>query len=808
MLRNLYGQLRPSSKSCAAILASMTAALATNAQTKTAEPPPSDETVQLSVFEVSSARDYGYRASNSIAGTRTNTAIKDVPLNIQVFTKDLADDLLIKNQVDFEAYNAALVNGGADRNSDNVIQQSYQNFLFRGFRQNWGLRDGVREYDPIDTQNIARVEVVKGPAAALYGLAYPGGVMNNITKTADFYKNFGQVRVTVGGEGDYRGTIDANVSGTLLGGKFGIRYNGVYEQTKDHREHSDGEITLNAITLGWDVTPTTRVDFLAEEGYREISNGLGYFSLGNEAGAPGNHSDIPLQIVHPEIPWDWNWANNRNKQSLDEKLYRGTITQKIGEQFQLQGQFQYSRRLNISGNGWDANGSGGADAWESSGSGYDLATNMITSTYHYRDWGNAMHAYGATGVYKLDFAAIKNTFAFGANVWAEKELSRASRPLNPLASAVIFPAVVGITIPNATYAPTDLVPETDGGPNGNGYHSENNSNDYYFVNWQASLLNDKLKTNIGVNKTNIKLVTWNNGASQRPDNSYEASKVSPLFGAVYEVTPNVSLFVVHSTSLFPDSTKDSFGNQFAPQVGSSIEGGVKVEFLDGKISGTASYYHITQKGGTQSSPNHENLNTQIWDSLTPAERAVRFPGRTREDLFAAGDIIAGGKQRSKGFDIDMVFQPLRELQIVTSFTHVDHEFTESADASTIGQTYPQAVKTRYAALAKYQFLNGPMKNGFVGLGISGGTKALMDYQTFNGQTVARYEPGRLVMEAFGGYRMKFFNRTASIQLNIKNLTKTPDYVGWKATGSSSVLATERYEVPTAVVYRLTLGLDF
>jgi outer membrane receptor protein involved in Fe transport len=766
-----------------------------------------DELVQLSVFNVSSERDSGYRASNSIAGTRTNTPIKDIPINIQVFTKDLADDLLIKNQVDFESYNAALVNGGADRYSDNVIQQSYQNFLFRGFRQNWGLRDGIREYDPVDTQNLARVEVVKGPAAALYGLAYPGGVMNNITKTVDFSRNFAQVRLTAGAEGDYRSTVDGNVSGNILGGKFGVRYNGVYEKTKDAREHSDGAITLNAINLAWQPTQTTQLEFLAEEGYREISNGLGYFSLGNEAGAPGNHSDIPLQIAHPEIPWTWNWANNRNKTSLDVKLYRGVLTQKVGDAFQIQAQFQYSKRLNIAGSGWDANGSGGGDAYESASSGYNAETNMITSTYHYRDWGNQMHAYGATGVYKLDFEPIKNTFAFGANVWAEKELSRASRPLDPLASAVIFPAVAGIEIPNQVYVPSDVVPETDGGPNGNGYHHENNSNDYYFINWQAAMLNNRLKTNIGVNKTNMKLIGWNNGASVAPENVYEASKVSPLYGVVYDITPAISVFAVHATSLFPDTTKDSFGNQFSPQVGSSIEGGVKVDLFNGKISGSASYYRIKQKGGTQSAPNHENLNTQTWDNLSPEERAVRFPGRTREDLFAAGDIIQGGEQEAKGFDIDLVFQPLPELQVLTSFTHVDHEFTESAVPSTIGQTYPQAIKNRYSLLAKYTFLHGPAKNLAFGLGVAGGTKALMDYQTWNGETVARYEPGRTVVETFASYRFKMFARTAVVQFNIKNLTKEPDYVGWKATGSSSVLATERYEVPTPVVYRLTLGID-
>jgi len=807
---------------CAALLALNGSAFGQTATDQPSEKS-SEETVKLSPFTVSTDKDYGYRASNSIAGTRTNTPIKDVPLNIQVFTKELADDLFITNQVDLEAYNASLVYGGADRFSSNPIQQPYQNFLFRGFRQNWGLRDGIREYDPLDIQGIARVEVVKGPASALYGLAYPGGAMNNISKKVDYARNFVSIRTSVGGYGDYRATIDANVTSRLGNGRFGVRYNGAYEETEDVRAHSQGKIQFQQINLSWQPTEKTTIEFLMERGYRATPNGLnnngGYTTFGTPNGnaaiygslpnESGSRADIPLQILRPDIPWDWNWSNGQNFRSLEVDLKRLTLTQKITDDFQVQAYFQYSTRLNIDGNGWDASGSGGADSWESANSGFDLAANTVTSTYNYRDWGNKMHSYGATAAYKLDFAGVKNTFAFGAQVWQENQLSRASRPLNPLGSAVVYQLQAGVATPIPRFVPSDLVPEVDGGPNGNGYHHEDNSNDFYYANWLASWFGDRLKTNVGVNKTNIKLVTWNTGISAAPDNKFVASKWSPLFGAVFDINKQVSIFAVRSTSLFPDSTKDSFGNQFAPQVGKSFEGGLKVELLDGKISGTVSYFNIEQTGGTQSAPNRENRDTQTWDQLTPAERALRFPGKTREDIFAQGDIIAGGKQKSKGFDIDLVFQPTRQWQTVFSFERVDHKFVTSLDPSApIGTTYPQAIKNRYAVVSRYEFTQGEVKGLYVGTGISGGTKSLADYQTFNGQLVARYSPGRVVGEVFGGYRFKLMGYNSVVQLNIKNIFKTPDYTGWKATGSSTILATERYKVPTPVTYRLTWGLDF
>ncbi len=780
------------------LLAASLAVSGLRAQTAPATPT-EGEVVKLSPFTVSTERDYGYRASNSIAGTRTDTPIKDIPINIQVFTRDLADDLNIKNQVDLEAYNSSLVYGAADVFSDTPIQQPYQNFLFRGFRQNWGLRDGVREYDPIDMQNLARVEVVKGPAAALYGLAYPGGVMNNITKSVDFSHNFTDVRVTVGGEGDYRGTIDTNVTGNTGAGKVGIRYNGTYEKTMDSREHSEGKVTLNAIIAEWQPFPGTEIEGLVEEGYRAKPNGLGWFTTG-DAAHPASQASIPLQILHPDVPWDWNWANGLNNDSLTTNLYRGKITQKIGEDFQVQGYVQYSDRLEKAGDGWDANGSGGANSWESASSGWDAATNVITSTYNYRDWGNKMHAYGATGVYKVDFAGTKNTFAFGANVWGEKELSRHAAPLNPLASAVKYQGKANVDVSVPAFIPVDTTWDLTGG---NGSHHEDNSNDYYYINWQMSAFENKLKTNIGVNKTNMKLLGWNNAVSPAPDTVYNASKVSPMYGVVYDITKSISVFGVHATSLFPDTTKDSFGKTFSPQVGSSYEFGFKFETADGKLSGTASYYDITQTGGSQSDPNAVNATTVIYDSLTPAQQQAQYGG-----IRPLGDIIQGGEQRSKGFELDVVYQPTKNWQIVGSFADTDHKFTESAVASTIGQTYPQAIKTRYSLLTQYTFTDGAVKGLKMGLGFSGGSKSLQDYQHFGGVDVARYWPSRATLEVFAAYHFKSFGRDSFVQLNIKNLTTAPQYAGWQATGSDSVLATQPYEIPTPVVYRLSYGIHF
>lgn len=783
------------------------------------------EIVQLSPFNVTSERDYGYRASNSIAGTRSNTPIKEIPLNIQVFTKELTDDLSITSQVDLERYNAALVNGGADVHSDNPIQQSYNGFLFRGFVQNWGMRDGNRHYDPIDSQGLARVEIIKGPAAALYGLTYPGGVMNSITKDVDFKANFTSLRLTGQSEGEYRGAIDANYSGDAGGSKFGLRFNAVNGATRDYRDHSDGKVQHSQVNLAWLPTPTTELKLLAERGFREKPNGLGYFSVGEldaEGDPVGNGADIPLQVTHPSIPWTWNWSTEQNMRTAETKFYRGTINQSIGDNLSVTGYVQYSDRVNVDSDGWDAQGGGGgAASWDMGFSSQGVrstgwlnpntAAEVIRLGYHYRDWCNSMHSYGATALYKLDLGSVKNTFTVGGNAWKESFISHKSiQPALPAevaetgAGLVTFPVRANLdTTAVPIGPPADYFVDVQGA-----YGRERNFNDYYFASWQMSALEQRLRTNIAVNRTSLKLQQFNNGYSLAPENVTEQSKTSPMYGAMFDLTKEVSAFAVHSTSLFPTTDKNDFFVQMPPVVGESIEGGFKIELLNGKISGTISYYQINQTGGSQRDPTAINRNKQRWDGMSEADRRAQFPGLTRDELPSAngqlGDFVAGGKQESKGYEADLIVQPTRNWQVLLSYAHNDVEVTEAINPATIGQSTTGHIKDQFSFLTKYTFGEGTVKGLSLGLGGQLAGKALQGY--LNG--VARYNPSTVYLETFAGYRFKLLDRETMVQLNIKNLTRQEEFVGWKATGSASRLATERYEVPTQIRYGLTVGLDF
>src|SRR5690606_12626252 len=112
-----------------------------------------EEAVVLSVFEVESTRDSGYRATNSVSGTRINLKLMDVPQTISVLTADFIQDL---GAVDLDE--ALVYASGVSTNGFFSGQYS-----IRGFSTGAPRRNGINfsTTNAIDTSVIDRVEVVK-----------------------------------------------------------------------------------------------------------------------------------------------------------------------------------------------------------------------------------------------------------------------------------------------------------------------------------------------------------------------------------------------------------------------------------------------------------------------------------------------------------------------------------------------------------------------------------------------------------------------------------------------------------------------
>ena len=186
----------------------------------------------LPTVDVMGRREQSYKNSVSFVGTKTATALKDVPQSIAYVTKELILD------------QGAITVNDVVRNMSGVNPYSFYNdFSIRGFRatgnRNSGnLVNGMRTQTSLWRQsslaNIERVEVIKGPASALFGNAAPGGVINRVTKKPlDVARQ--SVTLTAGSFGTTRAYTDLtgplNDKKTLL-----YRLNLGYENTDGFRD--------------------------------------------------------------------------------------------------------------------------------------------------------------------------------------------------------------------------------------------------------------------------------------------------------------------------------------------------------------------------------------------------------------------------------------------------------------------------------------------------------------------------------------------------------------------------------------------
>ncbi|WP_414664425.1 TonB-dependent siderophore receptor [Horticoccus sp. 23ND18S-11] len=226
----------------ALLLASLASASAQTAPAPAASSTPAaaGDTVTLSPFEVVSDNDRGYQAANTLGATRTNVAIRDLPMQMNVVTEQLMLDRAL-----FDLDQVLDVIPGTARTFNEFVPQAN----IRGFDSSAAMRNGVRGLTTPDMNSIARVETLKGPAALLYGQTQPGGVINYITKNPSPQRKT-TLRLSAGSDELYRADLDT--TGPINRAKtFNYRLGATYYTVeKGERQRSLDRVSI-APMLQW-----------------------------------------------------------------------------------------------------------------------------------------------------------------------------------------------------------------------------------------------------------------------------------------------------------------------------------------------------------------------------------------------------------------------------------------------------------------------------------------------------------------------------------------------------------------------------
>jgi len=125
--------------------------------------------------------------------------------------------------------------------------------------------------------------------------------------------------------------------------------------------------------------------------------------------------------------------------------------------------------------------------------------------------------------------------------------------------------------------------------------------------WQGQYWNDRLTTIAGIrhdrnDSTNLKnyIYETTHKADNNSRSKYSAkapTATSPQAGVSFALTREISIFGLYSTAVVPNYTaQDGNGKVFDPTKAKNYEAGMKVDLLNGKISGTVSAFRTVRKG--------------------------------------------------------------------------------------------------------------------------------------------------------------------------------------------------------------------
>ena len=191
-----------------------------------------------------------YRTPVISTAMKTATPLRDTPQSVTVVTRELIKDQLMTSVGDVVRYTPGMATHQGENNRDQVIirgNSSSADFFLNG------VRDDVQYYR--DLYNLERVEAIKGPNAMIFGRGGGGGLVNRVTKEAEFH----EVRdVTVQGGGFDHRRFAADLDHPL-GETVALRLNGMYEDSGSFRDRVTLERYGVNPTLTWAPRESTRL---------------------------------------------------------------------------------------------------------------------------------------------------------------------------------------------------------------------------------------------------------------------------------------------------------------------------------------------------------------------------------------------------------------------------------------------------------------------------------------------------------------------------------------------------------------------
>ncbi|MDB6062240.1 MAG: TonB-dependent siderophore receptor family protein 13 [Verrucomicrobiaceae bacterium] len=633
-----------------------------------------------------------YNPGVSTSGTKSNAPLRDVPQTINVIPAQVIRDQAATSLQDVMKNIPGIGLSTGDGQRDQVFIRGFTAIADQFVD---GFRDDALYFR--DLSNVERVDVIKGPAAVLYGRGSSGGLINRITKKPGI--DVTDLTFSYCSWDDKRAEADI----ARKGDSVSWRITGAKEDADSYRDQQFLKRTA--------ITPSVLIDLNEQSSLLLQADYLDDERV-TDFGIPAFHGK-PVNVDPSEYYGAGNADDVDTSRSVVKSL-KADYTYEFDENLSLRNGFRYYHYNLVRNN-------------TLVGAVNEVAqTASLNRSNFYR---NELGFFNQTEItHKVDIANVHNEFLYGVEFGRQKK-DQLLRSGNNIATIALFDPVLPIFPEKLTSAPTtDNLGTFDTSA---AYVQDLAS---FGQHWKALL---------GVRFDRFKQETDDRRAGQI-DLSRTDNMLSPRAGLVWQPTDTQSYYLTVSKSYQPSGEAFALAannTDISPEETINQEIGAKLDFLDGRLSTTASLFRLERSDIKATNP-------------------------------ATNQLVAVGKQRTDGIELTIAGDFGSGWNVLAGYAYLDSHVIESI-ALDAGQT----VDGNRATLTPYNSANVWITKSIAthyGVGVGGNyvgdrfanpgnTVTLSEYSTADAMAWARFD-------------------TVEFQLNVRNLFNR-EYIG-SAHGSS------------------------
>ena len=705
-----------------------------------------EEAQQLQEVEIIGRRESSYKNTSSFSGTKTATAIRDIPQTINYVTKEVILD-----------QGASTVNDVVKNVSGVSQYTTYNDFSIRGFRttgnRNSGnLLNGMRAQTSLwsasSLANIERVEVIKGPAAALFGNAAPGGIINRVTKKP-LLQRLHTVSVNTGSwgtlktYGDFTGPL--NESKSLL-----YRLNLGYETTDGYRD-LQGRNTLT-IAPSFSFIPNEKTRFNVDITYYRLD---GKVDRGQTIFGDADLYSVPITRSLS--------ATNDFLRETQMNISLG-LTHKITDNLSfnstyLNSSYSEDLREHNQANSYYMQQQGKANTG-------DPTKILMQALLRQRTFRN--NGFNNYFNYNFTTGMVKHTLLVGYDYFQVELLPGASQLTaggyllkNGKTTTTFNPARLNTYVVDANNNPVTNVAVFDlNKPTTGNVMKETGKYIFTSGNTKPTLqtshgvyLQEQLEVSIVKLLLGLRKEFFMDYINYKENNEekIEQQALIPRVGLVITANDNINFYSTWMKGFEPQtaaiqSDPDRYGGPFDPVYSELYETGVKTDWFNNRLSATASVFKIIQQ-----------------NSLYDAFPAVIGKPDLKMQI---------GEEESNGFEFDLAGEITPNWSILANYAYIDARITKTASNSEKDFDMQRPSTPRHSGniWTKYIITEGPLKHLGFGAGYNFVTER---YGQVGRRTNTTVYPGYGLVNAVLYYKIN----QIQLQLNLNNVLNQTHWVG-------------------------------